>query len=219
MDLAIGELARRSGYAVQTLRYYEQIGLMPKPPGPREVSAATVKICCAGCSSSGALATWVRDRRHPRPTRSRGPTRSVLRVRRRHSQGASRLHRRQNCPADGTQGGGQSHAQSVRQGAHSPVQSDRCPGSLFGLIGRASLNGMARKTSAVERLSLESVINRRSADVAVRTALLAVRRSCDYQASYLGPSIAPARCGQSPRVIKTAAQLGGATAGAVGHSA
>jgi DNA-binding transcriptional MerR regulator len=32
MDFAIGELARRSGYAVQTLRYYEQIGLMPKPP-------------------------------------------------------------------------------------------------------------------------------------------------------------------------------------------
>jgi DNA-binding transcriptional MerR regulator len=32
MDLAIGEIARRSGYAVQTLRYYEQIGLMPKPP-------------------------------------------------------------------------------------------------------------------------------------------------------------------------------------------
>jgi len=32
MNLTIGELARRSGYAVQTLRYYEQIGLMPKPP-------------------------------------------------------------------------------------------------------------------------------------------------------------------------------------------
>jgi len=32
MDLTIGELARRSGYAVQTLRYYEEIGLMPKPP-------------------------------------------------------------------------------------------------------------------------------------------------------------------------------------------
>ncbi|MFT3731746.1 MAG: helix-turn-helix domain-containing protein [Hyphomicrobium sp.] len=31
MDYAIGELARRAGYAVQTLRYYEQIGLMPKP--------------------------------------------------------------------------------------------------------------------------------------------------------------------------------------------
>ena len=32
MDYAIGELARRIGYAVQTLRYYEQIGLMPAPP-------------------------------------------------------------------------------------------------------------------------------------------------------------------------------------------
>jgi DNA-binding transcriptional MerR regulator len=32
MDFAIGKLAQRSGYAVQTLRYYEQIGLMPKPP-------------------------------------------------------------------------------------------------------------------------------------------------------------------------------------------
>jgi DNA-binding transcriptional MerR regulator len=32
MDFAIGEVARRSGYAAQTLRYYEEIGLMPKPP-------------------------------------------------------------------------------------------------------------------------------------------------------------------------------------------
>ncbi len=32
MGFAIGELVRRSGYAAQTLRYYEQIGLMPKPP-------------------------------------------------------------------------------------------------------------------------------------------------------------------------------------------
>lgn len=32
IDYGLGELARRSGYAVQTLRYYEQIGLMPKPP-------------------------------------------------------------------------------------------------------------------------------------------------------------------------------------------
>lgn len=32
MDYGIGELARRAGYAVQTVRYYEQIGLMPKPP-------------------------------------------------------------------------------------------------------------------------------------------------------------------------------------------
>jgi len=31
MEYPIGELSRRSGYAVQTLRYYEQIGLMQKP--------------------------------------------------------------------------------------------------------------------------------------------------------------------------------------------
>ena len=32
MDYSIGELAKRAGYAVQTLRYYEGIGLMPPPP-------------------------------------------------------------------------------------------------------------------------------------------------------------------------------------------
>ena len=31
MMYAIGDLARRAGYAVQTVRYYEQTGLMPKP--------------------------------------------------------------------------------------------------------------------------------------------------------------------------------------------
>jgi Cu(I)-responsive transcriptional regulator len=28
----IGDLARQTGYAVQTVRYYEQTGLMPEPP-------------------------------------------------------------------------------------------------------------------------------------------------------------------------------------------
>ncbi|WP_088348127.1 MULTISPECIES: helix-turn-helix domain-containing protein [Rhodomicrobium] len=32
MDFAIGELAKRAGYAVQTLRYFEEIGLMPAAP-------------------------------------------------------------------------------------------------------------------------------------------------------------------------------------------
>jgi DNA-binding transcriptional MerR regulator len=32
MEYGIGELARSAGYAVQTIRYYEQIGLMPAPP-------------------------------------------------------------------------------------------------------------------------------------------------------------------------------------------
>lgn len=30
MEYAIGQLAKRAGYAVQTLRYFEQIGLMPE---------------------------------------------------------------------------------------------------------------------------------------------------------------------------------------------
>lgn len=32
MDYSIGQLAKRAGYAVQTLRYYEETGLMPHPP-------------------------------------------------------------------------------------------------------------------------------------------------------------------------------------------
>lgn len=47
MNCAIGELARRTGYAVQTVRYYEQIGLMPKPArtegGQRRYDAALVQ--------------------------------------------------------------------------------------------------------------------------------------------------------------------------------
>jgi DNA-binding transcriptional MerR regulator len=32
MDYSIGQLARQAGYAVQTVRYYEETGLMPAPP-------------------------------------------------------------------------------------------------------------------------------------------------------------------------------------------
>ena len=32
MDLTIGELSRRSGVKVPTIRYYERIGLLPSPP-------------------------------------------------------------------------------------------------------------------------------------------------------------------------------------------
>lgn len=32
MDISIGELARRTGVKVPTVRYYERIGLMPAPP-------------------------------------------------------------------------------------------------------------------------------------------------------------------------------------------
>ncbi|MCX8253699.1 HTH-type transcriptional regulator HmrR [Beijerinckiaceae bacterium RH AL1] len=32
MDIAIGELSRRTGVKVTTVRYYEEVGLMPAPP-------------------------------------------------------------------------------------------------------------------------------------------------------------------------------------------
>lgn len=32
MDLSIGELSQRTGVKVATIRYYEQIGLLPEPP-------------------------------------------------------------------------------------------------------------------------------------------------------------------------------------------
>lgn len=32
MNLTIGELARRTGVKIPTIRYYEQIGLLPEPP-------------------------------------------------------------------------------------------------------------------------------------------------------------------------------------------
>ncbi len=32
MDLAIGELSKRSGVKIPTIRYYEQIGILPEPP-------------------------------------------------------------------------------------------------------------------------------------------------------------------------------------------
>ena len=43
MDYSIGHLAQQAGYAVQTVRYYEETGLMPHPPrtegGQRRYSA------------------------------------------------------------------------------------------------------------------------------------------------------------------------------------
>ena len=45
MDLSIGELAKRSGLSAPTLRYYEEIGLLPRPArasGRRVYDAATI---------------------------------------------------------------------------------------------------------------------------------------------------------------------------------
>jgi hypothetical protein len=71
MDLAIGELARRSGYAVQTLRYYERIGLMPKPPrtsgGQRRYGEDLLRrlLFIRHARGLGFEILDIRDRRYP----------------------------------------------------------------------------------------------------------------------------------------------------------
>ena len=48
MDIAIGELSRRTGVKVPTIRYYEQVGLMPVPPGRPGLSAAMARAMSGG---------------------------------------------------------------------------------------------------------------------------------------------------------------------------
>ena len=33
INIAVGELSRRTGCNIETIRYYERIGLLPKTPG------------------------------------------------------------------------------------------------------------------------------------------------------------------------------------------
>jgi hypothetical protein len=57
MDYSIGQLAKQAGYAVQTVRYYEETGLMPHPPRTEGGNAAIVPSMSTGCSSSATPAT------------------------------------------------------------------------------------------------------------------------------------------------------------------
>ncbi len=43
MDFPIGELSRRTGVLVPTVRYYEQVGLMPPPP-PRTEGGRRIAV-------------------------------------------------------------------------------------------------------------------------------------------------------------------------------
>ena len=50
--LAIGTLSKESGVKVPTIRFYEQIGLLPAPPGPRAIGALTGMRTFGGSGSS-----------------------------------------------------------------------------------------------------------------------------------------------------------------------
>ena len=46
--LAIGALSQRAGCQVETIRYYERVGLLPRPPGAREAIACTHRRTSSG---------------------------------------------------------------------------------------------------------------------------------------------------------------------------
>ena len=52
-ELTIGEVARRAGVATSSIRYYERIGLLPKPERPRGQRRYEPR-CSAGSGSSAS---------------------------------------------------------------------------------------------------------------------------------------------------------------------
>ena len=58
MDFSIGELARRAKVKVPTIRYYEQIGLLPPRRVRKASSDATTQATPLGSTSSATPASW-----------------------------------------------------------------------------------------------------------------------------------------------------------------
>jgi len=55
--LTIGQLARAAGSTAKTIRYYEEIGVLP--PAPRtQATDNTLVSMWIGCCSSAALVLW-----------------------------------------------------------------------------------------------------------------------------------------------------------------
>ena len=53
VKLSIGELAKATNVKIVTIRYYEQVGLMPAPSVPKETTARIIPSTATDCSSSG----------------------------------------------------------------------------------------------------------------------------------------------------------------------
>ena len=57
-DLTIGQLALQTGCKVQTIRYYEQIALMPEAARTAGTSDATIDGTSSGWRSSDTVGSW-----------------------------------------------------------------------------------------------------------------------------------------------------------------
>jgi len=51
-NATIGELARRTGIPIKTIRYYAEIGLYPRPGVPEPATGRTTRRPCSGWSWS-----------------------------------------------------------------------------------------------------------------------------------------------------------------------
>jgi hypothetical protein len=57
-SLTIGQVAKTSGVAAKTIRYYEQIGVLPARAAPRRATDSTICPGWSGCGSSVEPAPW-----------------------------------------------------------------------------------------------------------------------------------------------------------------
>ena len=70
MSIAIGELGRRSGVKVPTIRYYEQIGLLRQPARTEGQQRRYEAGTWHGCRSSATLVSWASRWRRSGPSSS-----------------------------------------------------------------------------------------------------------------------------------------------------
>ena len=57
-QIGIGDLAKGTGTKVVTVRYYEQIGMLPVPSERQETTGPIATNICAACGSFAAVGIW-----------------------------------------------------------------------------------------------------------------------------------------------------------------
>src|ERR1044072_5641239 len=105
MDMRIGELARRAGVNIETLRYYERRGLLEEPArgpnGHREYDEETVRFVKAVKEAQSLGFTLSEIEEHTRLTRSGGGQESIrIRLAQKIEEGDGKLARLQRVRAE-----------------------------------------------------------------------------------------------------------------------